>query len=164
MPDVETPAAEPEAVPAPASGADEPRLLAYLCNWCSYAGANLAGGSRLKYPATLRVIRVPCSGRVDPLMVFKAFERGLDGLLLGGCHLGDCHYNRGNYAAKGRMGLVSELLRLMGVEPQRFRLEWISASEGSRFRDVVTEMTADLEELGPLCLATGPLTVETPKD
>jgi len=162
MPDVDVPDAE--IAPAPTLGSDEPRLLAYLCNWCSYAGANLAGGSRMKYPAAIRVIRVPCSGRVDPLMVFKAFERGLDGVLIGGCHLGDCHYNRGNYAAQGRMGLVTELLRLVGIEPERFRLEWISASEGGRFRDVVTEMTGELQELGPLSLADGPLTAETPGD
>jgi F420-non-reducing hydrogenase iron-sulfur subunit len=126
-----------------------PTLLAYLCNWCSYAGANLAGAGRMPYDAAIRVIRVPCSGRVDPLMIYKAFERGVDGVLVGGCHLGDCHYSEGNYACQGRMTLVKALLKAAGIEEGRFRLEWISASEGSIFQAVVNEMAAKLRELGP---------------
>ncbi|MBM3498299.1 MAG: hydrogenase iron-sulfur subunit [Armatimonadetes bacterium] len=126
-----------------------PTLLAYLCNWCSYAGANLAGASRMPYDASIRVIRVPCSGRVDPLMIYKAFERGADGVLVGGCHLGDCHYSEGNYACQGRMALVKALLAAAGIEEKRFRLEWISASEGSIFQAVVNEMSEQLRELGP---------------
>ena len=126
-----------------------PTLLAYLCNWCSYAGANLAGASRMPYDAAIRVIRVPCSGRVDPLMIYKAFERGVDGVLVGGCHLGDCHYSEGNYACQGRMRLVKAMLQAAGVDEGRFRLEWISASEGSIFQAVVNEMAAKLRELGP---------------
>jgi len=129
-----------------------PTLLAYLCNWCSYAGANLAGASRMQYDAAVRVVRVPCSGRVDPLMIYKAFERGVDGVLVGGCHLGDCHYSEGNYACQGRMALVRSLLAAAGIERSRFRLEWISASEGQIFRDVVDEMSAELRELGPFRL------------
>ncbi len=129
-----------------------PTLLAYLCNWCSYAGANLAGASRMPYDAAIRVIRVPCSGRVDPLMIYKAFERGVDGVLVGGCHLGDCHYSEGNYACQGRMTLVKAMLAAAGIEAQRFRLEWVSASEGSIFQEVVNEMSAQLRELGPFRL------------
>jgi len=130
----------------------KPTLLAYLCNWCSYAGANLAGASRMTYDAAIRVIRVPCSGRVDPLLIYKAFERGADGVLVGGCHLGDCHYAEGNYACQGRMTLVKALLSAAGVEEGRFRLEWISASEGQIFQQVVNEMAAKLRELGPFKL------------
>jgi F420-non-reducing hydrogenase iron-sulfur subunit len=130
----------------------KPVLLAYLCNWCSYAGANLAGASRLPYDAAIRIIRVPCSGRVDPLMIYKAFERGADGVLVGGCHLGDCHYSEGNYACQGRMTLVKALLKAAGIDEARFRLEWISASEGQIFQEVVNEMAASLRELGPFRL------------
>ncbi len=129
-----------------------PTLLAILCNWCSYAGANLAGASRMQYDSAVRVVRVPCSGRVDPLMIYKAFERGVDGVLVGGCHLGDCHYSEGNYACQGRMALVKALVSAMGVEPERFRLEWISASEGQIFRDIVDEMSGELRKLGPFRL------------
>ena len=129
-----------------------PTLLAYLCNWCSYAGANLAGASRLEYDAAIRVIRVPCSGRVDPLMVYKAYERGADGVLVSGCHIGDCHYAEGNYACQGRMVLVRSLLKALGIEDKRFRQTWISASEGAIFQDVVNEMSAELRELGPFHL------------
>ena len=141
----ETPTAEPWS----------PTLLAILCNWCSYAGANLAGASRMQYDPAVRVVRVPCSGRVDPLMIYKAFERAVDGVLVGGCHLGDCHYSEGNYACQGRMALVKALLSAAGIEPERFRLEWISASEGQIFRDVIDEMSAKLRELGPLKLGNG---------
>ncbi|MGQ9729909.1 MAG: hydrogenase iron-sulfur subunit [Candidatus Zipacnadales bacterium] len=130
----------------------QPVLVAYLCNWCSYAGANLAGASRMLYDVSIRIIRVPCSGRVDPLMIYKAFERGADGVLVGGCHLGDCHYAEGNYACKGRMTLVKSLLQAIGIEDGRFRLEWISASEGQVFQEVVNEMGAKLRELGSLRL------------
>jgi len=140
----------------PASTAEwTPTLLAILCNWCSYAGANLAGASRMQYDSAVRVVRVPCSGRVDPLMICKAFERGVDGVLVGGCHLGDCHYSEGNYACQGRMALVKALLSAIGVEPERFRPESISASEGQIFRDVVDEMSADLRKLGPFRLGDG---------
>jgi len=137
------------------AGEWRPTLLAYLCNWCSYAGANLAGAGRMPYDAAVRVVRVPCSGRVDPLMIYKAFERGVDGVLVGGCHLGDCHYSEGNYACQGRMTLVKALLKAAGIDEGRFRLEWISASEGQIFQAVVNEMAERLRELGPGRLGDG---------
>ncbi len=127
----------------------EPRIIAFLCNWCSYAGADLAGISRVQYPPNVRVIRVMCSGRIDPTFVLKALNDGADGVLIGGCHPGDCHYLEGNYKAMRRYKLLTKLLDQIGVERERVRLAWISAGEGERFAQVVTEMTETVRELGP---------------
>ena len=127
----------------------EPRIVAFLCNWCTYLAADLAGTSRMKYPPNARVIRVMCSGRVDPQFVLDAFAEGADGVLLGGCHPGDCHYQEGNYKALRRHGLLARMLEEMGIEKERFRLEWISASEADKLRDVIEEMVAELRALGP---------------
>lgn len=128
----------------------EPRIIGFLCRWCSYQGADLAGTSRIKYPPNVIPIRVMCSGRVDPTFVVKAFREGADGVLICGCHPGDCHYQRGNYTAMRRYPLLQRLLAQFGIEPQRVRLEWVSASEGQRFAEVVEDMTNTVRELGPL--------------
>jgi F420-non-reducing hydrogenase iron-sulfur subunit len=127
----------------------EPRIVGFLCNWCSYTGADLAGTSRIKYQANVRVIRVMCSARVDPTFVLKAFEQGADGVLICGCHPGDCHYTEGNYKTMRRYPLLRRLLVAYGIEPERVRLEWVSASEGHRFAEVVNDMTEKLRALGP---------------
>jgi coenzyme F420-reducing hydrogenase delta subunit len=127
----------------------EPKILGFLCNWCSYAGADLAGTSRIHYPPNIRIIRVPCSGRVDPLLVVKAFERGADGVLVSGCHPGDCHYVQGNYYARRRFAVLRDLLDFIGIEGDRLRLEWVSAAEGQRFAQIVSDFTKRLKELGP---------------
>ncbi|MEM2882278.1 MAG: hydrogenase iron-sulfur subunit [Candidatus Bathyarchaeia archaeon] len=127
----------------------EPRILGFLCNWCSYAGADLAGTSRIQYPPNVRIIRVPCSGRVDPLLVIKAFERGFDGVLVSGCHPGDCHYTQGNYYARRRLAILRDLLEFIGIERDRFRVEWVSAAEGQRFAQIVADFVRRLKELGP---------------
>ena len=127
----------------------EPKILGFLCNWCSYAGADLAGTSRIHYPPNIRIIRVPCSGRVDPLLVVKAFERGADGVLISGCHPGDCHYVQGNYYARRRFAVLRDLLDFIGIERDRLRLEWVSAAEGQRFAQIVSDFTKRLKELGP---------------
>ena len=127
----------------------EPKLLAFLCKWCSYAGADLAGTSRKKYPANIRTIKVPCSGRVDPLFILKALRLGFDGVLVSGCHPGDCHYQTGNYRARRRMAITKKFLEYMGVEPPRIQASWCSASEGYKFAKVATEVTKELTEIGP---------------
>jgi coenzyme F420-reducing hydrogenase delta subunit len=127
----------------------EPKLLAFLCKWCSYAGADLAGTSRKKYPANIRTIKVPCSGRVDPLFILKALRLGFDGVLVSGCHPGDCHYQTGNYRARRRMAITKKFLEYMGVEPPRIQASWCSASEGDKFAKVATEVTKELTEIGP---------------
>jgi len=127
----------------------EPKLLGFLCRWCSYAGADLAGTSRKKYPANIRIIKVPCSGRVDPLFILKALHLGYDGVLVSGCHPGDCHYQTGNYRARRRMILTKSFLEYLGVEPERIQASWVSASEGGKFSQVVTETTAALRQAGP---------------
>lgn len=127
----------------------KPLILGILCNWCSYAGADLAGSSRLKHPPNVRIVRVPCSGRVNPLFVLKGFQRGFDGVMVLGCHPGDCHYAKGNYYARRRIMLIKELLQAVGIEPERFHFEWVSASEGVRFSELVAEMTAAVEKIGP---------------
>lgn len=132
----------------------EPELLGFLCRWCSYAGADLAGTSRRKYPANVRVIRVPCSGRVDPLFILKALRLGFDGVLVSGCHPGDCHYQTGNYYARRRIAITKKFLEYMGVESQRVQAGWVSASEGQKFAEVVTEVTKELKEIGPNRLFT----------
>jgi len=126
----------------------EPRIVAFLCNWCSYAGADLAGVSRLQMPASLRVIRVMCSSRVDPLFVIKAFLGGADGVLIAGCHPGDCHYLKGNYHARRKFALLNKVFEELGLDAERLRLSWISASEGPRFAEVVTAFTQKISELG----------------
>ena len=139
--------AAPGATGAGAQVNEGPRLLAFLCNWCSYAGADLAGGGRLQYPSNVRILRVPCSARVDPAFVLRAFRLGMDGVLVAGCHPGDCHYSKGNFYTRRRMAVFKPWPEYLGIHPKRFRLEWISASEGHRFAQVIREMVAELEEL-----------------
>ena len=127
----------------------EPKILAFCCNWCSYAGADLAGVSRLQYPPNIRIIRLMCSGRVEPEFVVKALSSGADGVLVLGCHIGDCLYMYGNHRTKKRMAILEKILGYLGIDPRRMRLEWISAAEGSKFAEVVTEFTEEMRELGP---------------
>lgn len=126
----------------------EPKILAFLCNWCSYAGADLAGVSRLQYPPNIRVIRVMCSGSVSLHHLLHAFQRGADGVLVAGCHIGDCHYLKGNYMTLKRMKFAEGMLGFFGYDPKRLRLEWISAAEGPKFAEVVRDFTAQIKELG----------------
>jgi F420-non-reducing hydrogenase iron-sulfur subunit len=128
----------------------QPRIVAFFCNWCTYTAADLAGVSRLKYAANTRVIRLMCSGRVDPQFIADALAKGADGVLIGGCHPGDCHYAEGNYKMLRRFEMIKRMLIEMGVEPQRVRLEWISAAEGEKVKKVVNEMVAQIQALGPL--------------
>lgn len=130
----------------------EPKIVAFLCNWCSYRGADLAGTSRMKCAANVRAIRVMCSGRVEPAFILRAFELGADGVLVLGCHPGDCHYAEGNYKALRRMTLLKRTLKQLGIEEDRFQLDWVSASEGDRFSHIVNEMTEKVRALGPLKL------------
>jgi Coenzyme F420-reducing hydrogenase, delta subunit len=126
----------------------EPRIVGFLCNWCSYAGADLAGTSRLKVPANLRVVRVPCSGRINPLFIFKALEEGADGVMVSGCHPGDCHYISGNRYAKRKLAVLRRLLDWVGIEPERIHLTWLSASEGARYAVEVAEFVDKVRALG----------------
>lgn len=127
----------------------EPNIIGFLCNWCSYAGADLAGTSRMKYPANIKTIRVMCSGRVDPVYILEALKKGADGVLVAGCHPGDCHYQSGNYKANRRMKLLKTMLVELGLEPERVRFEYVSASEGKKYADLILEMTEDIRRLGP---------------
>ncbi len=127
----------------------EPNIIGFLCNWCSYAGADLAGTSRIKYPPNIKSIRVMCSGRVDPVFILEALRKGADGVLVAGCHPGDCHYQSGNYKTNRRIKLLKKLLDEMGIEPSRVRFEYISASEGQKFAQVVTEFVDELKKIGP---------------
>jgi coenzyme F420-reducing hydrogenase delta subunit len=127
----------------------EPKLLGFLCRWCSYAGADLAGTSRKKYPANIRIIKIPCSGRIDPLLIIRALRLGYDGVLVSGCHPGDCHYQTGNYRARRRMAITKKFLEYLGVAPERIQASWVSAAEGGKFAEVVTEVTKDLKKAGP---------------
>ena len=127
----------------------EPNIIGFLCNWCSYAGADLAGTSRLKYPANIKTIRVMCSGRVDPVFILEAFKNGVDGVLIAGCHPGDCHYQSGNYKANRRVKLLKKLLEELGLEPERVRFEYVSASEGQKYANLVAEFTEEIRKLGP---------------
>lgn len=129
-----------------------PTIVGFACNWCCYAGADLAGTSRMKYPANLRIIRVMCSGRIEPQFIIKAFKDGADGVFIGGCHPGDCHYDSGNYKTERRVFLLKNLLAGLGIEPERLELNWVSASEGQRFADAVTQFTERMRQLGPLGL------------
>ena len=132
-----------------------PRIVGILCNWCSYAGADLAGVSRIQYPPSVRIVRVMCSGRIDPIFILEAFKSGADGVLIGGCHPGDCHYLTGNYKAQRKFFMLRKILEQFGLEPERLRLEWVSASEGDRFATVIKDMTEKIRELGPSPLRNG---------
>ena len=127
----------------------KPTIVSFLCNWCSYTGADLAGTSRMKYADNLRVIRVMCSGRIEPTFVLEAFRKGADGVLICGCHPGDCHYHEGNYKCLRRYNLLKKYLNQLGINEDRLRLEWISASEGKQFADLADEVTKDIKKLGP---------------
>ena len=131
------------------SEAFEPKIVAFLCNWCSYAGADLAGVSRLQYPPNIRVVRVPCSGRINPLFILAALQNGADGVLVSGCHPGDCHYLSGNLVARRKFNTVKDLLSYVGIEPGRVQFSWVSASEGGRFSDLVRQVSEDVKRLGP---------------
>ena len=127
----------------------EPKIIAFLCNWCSYAGADLAGTSRIQYPTNIRIIRLMCTGALDPTYALKVLLEGADGVLIGGCHPGDCHYLSGNYKARRRIAILKTLLENLGLEPNRVWLSWISASEGAYFAETVKEMVKHIKKLGP---------------
>jgi F420-non-reducing hydrogenase iron-sulfur subunit len=131
------------------SEAWQPKIVAFLCNWCSYAGADLAGVSRLQYPPNIRVVRVPCSGRINPLFILAALQNGADGVLVSGCHPGDCHYLSGNLVARRKFNTITDLLAYVGIEPGRVQFSWVSASEGGRFSDLVRQVSEDVKKLGP---------------
>ena len=134
----------------------EPKIIGFLCNWCAYAGADLAGVSRIQYPPNIRIIRVMCSGRVDPAFILEAFKNGADGVLVAGCHLpSDCHYLTGNFKALRRVLLLKKVLKELGIEPERLRIEWVSASEGDRFATIIKEMVEEIKKLGPNPLKAG---------
>ncbi|MHA1265382.1 MAG: hydrogenase iron-sulfur subunit [Candidatus Helarchaeota archaeon] len=127
----------------------EPKIIAFLCNWCSYAGADLAGISRIQYPPNIRVVRVPCSGRVNPFYLIKSLQAGWDGVLVSGCHPGDCHYISGNLAARRRFAILKDIMEFMGIEPGRINFSWVSAAEGEKFAKVVREVVNKVKALGP---------------
>jgi F420-non-reducing hydrogenase iron-sulfur subunit len=127
----------------------KPRIIAFTCNWCAYAGADLAGTAHLQYPTNIRIIRLMCTGRIEPEFIFEAFRRGADGVLIGGCHPGECHYIEGNYKAAYRVAILREVLNSLGLEPERLRLEWVSASEGPKFAEIVSSFVEEVEGLGP---------------
>ena len=127
----------------------EPKIIGFCCNWCAYAGADLAGINRNQYPANIRMIRVMCSGTIEPLYVVKAFKEGADGVFIGGCHHGDCHYQNGNYKTQRRIVLLKRAILEIGLDPRRIRLEWVSAAEGQRFARIITEFTEEIKKLGP---------------
>lgn len=127
----------------------EPKIMAFLCNWCSYAGADLAGVSRIQYPTNTRVIRVPCSGRVDPMFILKCLQDGYDGVLVSGCHPGDCHYISGNYVARRKFAILKVMLEFIGIEPDRVQFSWVSAGEGEKFSKVISHVTETVRKLGP---------------
>jgi len=134
---------------AAAETAWEPRIVAFVCNWCTYAGADLAGTSRLQYAPNVRIVKLPCTGRIDPLFVLKAFEGGADGVLVSGCHPGDCHYTSGNYHARRRWTLFRQLLDFTGIAPERLFFSWVSAAEGRKFADLINDITAKICDAGP---------------
>lgn len=131
-------------------GSFEPNIVAFCCNWCSYAGADLAGVSRFQYPPNVKIIRVMCSGRVDPSFVLEAFRKGADGVIIAGCHPGDCHYISGNHKAAARAEFLRSFLDEVGIDPTRLRLEWIAGSEGGKFATIVSKMVDEIKNLGPL--------------
>jgi len=128
----------------------EPNIIGFLCNWCSYAGADLAGTSRIQYPHNVKIIRVMCSGRINPMFVVNALQQGADGVLIGGCHPGDCHYQQGNFLARRRISILKNLLEFIGIDSDRVRMTWVSAAEGKKFAEVVAEVTKDMKKLGPM--------------
>jgi len=127
----------------------EPQIVGFLCNWCTYVAADLAGVARLQYPPNVKAIRMMCSGAVSPLYIISALKKGADGVFIGGCHIGDCHYQRGNHSTLKRVAIVKPLLEALGIDPRRLRLEWISASEGPQFSKVLAEFVDQIKELGP---------------
>ena len=134
----------------------EPRIVGFLCNWCAYAGADLAGVSRIQYPPNLRIVRVMCSGRIDPVFILEALKNGADGVLVAGCHLPyDCHYISGNFKAQRRITVLKKLLGQFGIEPDRLKIEWVSASEGDRFAIVIRDTVNEIKKLGPSPLRNG---------
>jgi len=135
--------------PAAAASTWEPKILAFLCNWCSYAGADLAGVSRIQYPPNLRIIRVPCSGRINPAFLLRALQNGADAVLVSGCHPGDCHYISGNLVARRKFTLFKDLLQYVGIEPERVQFSWVSASEGGRFAAIVEKVVEQVRRIGP---------------
>jgi len=139
-----------EATTPAGNGSWSPRIIAFFCNWCTYTAADLAGVSRMKYAANTRTIRLMCSGRIDPQFILEAFAKGADGVLIGGCHPNDCHYAEGNYKLLRRFRLLKRLLKDLGIEEDRFRLEWISAAEGERVKNVINDMVRKITALGPL--------------
>jgi coenzyme F420-reducing hydrogenase delta subunit len=128
----------------------EPKIVAFLCNWCSYAGADLAGVSRFQYSSNIRVIRIPCSGRVNPLYIIKALQHGVDGVLVSGCHPGDCHYISGNLVARRKFALLKSFMEYIGIEPERVQFSWVSAAEGARFTQIIEKITNEIKKLGPI--------------
>lgn len=137
------------AAGADSSGAFEPKLAAFVCTWCTYTGADLAGTSRLKYEPNLKIIRLPCTGRIDFSLIIKAFESGADGVLVSGCHPNDCHYGEGNFHARRRFAVLRQLLEFTGIDPARVQFSWVSAAEGAKWRDVVNKVTDEVRKLGP---------------
>ena len=127
----------------------EPTIVAFCCNWCAYAGADLAGTSRFEYPTNVRVIRVMCTGRIDPTIILSAFRSGADGVLIAGCHPGDCHYVKGNYAMERRFNFLKDILKHLGIEPERLILEWVSAAEGGKFAALIRNTAKQIKDLGP---------------
>jgi coenzyme F420-reducing hydrogenase delta subunit len=142
----------------------EPRITAFVCNWCTYTGADLAGTSRLHMASNVRIIRLPCTGRIDHVFIVKAFERGADGVIVSGCHPADCHYTAGNYHARRRFGVFRELLSFLGVDPERLTFSWVSASEGGKWADVVNETIERVRRLGPFDSYHGLAGAATPAD
>jgi len=133
----------------PKPSEEKVKIAAFLCKWCSYAGADLAGGSRKKHPANVRIIRTPCSARINPLFVWKCLEEGLDGVLVSGCHPGECHYTEGNYHTRRTFAVFRQLLQYLGIDPERFQMSWVSAAEGNKWAEVVKEVVKAVESAGP---------------
>lgn len=128
----------------------EPNIVAFLCNWRSYAGADLAGTSRIQYPSNVKIIRVMCSGRVNPVFVLNALQQGIDGVIIGGCHPGECHYETGNLLTRRRITMLKKLLEYVGIDPRRVQMTWVSASEGKKFAEVIQTVTQEIKKLGPI--------------
>jgi len=127
----------------------KPKIIVFTCNWCTYAGADMAGFNHFEYPADVRIIRTPCSGRFDPIWVMRALNRGADGVLLSGCHPGDCHYGTGNYYNRRRQTIMKNMMQFMGIEPERFQTSWISGSEANKFQAVMIKLVDDIRRVGP---------------
>ncbi len=128
----------------------EPKIIGFLCNWCSYAGADLAGTSRMEYPPNVKIIRVPCSGRVNPLFVLKCLTDGADGVLISGCHIGDCHYSEGNFYARRRFAVLKKFFEYLGIDPRRFQMSWVSASEGDKWAKLIKGLVEEIKQAGPV--------------